>query len=60
MVRAFIDRQRTRASLNKLSGKDLRDIGLIRNDVSSIVHIPLPSSGALDLSNIRKARSGNW
>lgn len=60
MVRKFIDRQATKANLEKLPEKHLRDIGLIRNDVSSIAHAPLPSNGALALFGIRKSRAGNW
>lgn len=60
MVRNFIDRQKMKVSLENLSDKYLRDIGLTRNDVSSIAHMPLSSSGALELSNIGKSRTGNW
>jgi uncharacterized protein YjiS (DUF1127 family) len=60
MVRNFINRQIMKASLEKLSDKHLRDIGLTRNDVSSIARMPLPSNGALELSNICKSRAGNW
>ncbi|WP_298914082.1 hypothetical protein [uncultured Roseobacter sp.] len=60
MVRKFIDRQNMKASLEKLSDKHLRDIGLTRNDLSAISHTPLPSNGALELSNTSKSRAGNW
>ncbi|WP_299553827.1 hypothetical protein [uncultured Tateyamaria sp.] len=59
MVRKFIDRQIMKASLKKLSDKHLRDIELTRNDASSIAHMPLPSNGALALSDIGKTRAGN-
>lgn len=60
MGRKFIDRRTMKANLEKLSDKHLRDIGLTRNDIHSIAHTPLPSNGALALSEIRKSRAGNW
>ncbi|MCP4319130.1 MAG: hypothetical protein GY789_24855 [Hyphomicrobiales bacterium] len=56
----IVDRQKMKASLSRLSAKDLRDIGSMKNDVASIDHIPLPSSGAFELSQLRKSRSKNW
>jgi len=59
-LRKFIERRSVNESLEKLSDKNLRDIGLTLDDVSTIAHMPLPSNGALELSKIRKSRSGNW
>ncbi len=52
--------RRMKASLVDLSAKDLRDIGLTRNDVTSIGDLPLPSSGALELVQTAGSRAGNW
>ncbi|WP_299304528.1 hypothetical protein [uncultured Litoreibacter sp.] len=60
MVRTFFDRRVMKASLEQLSDKHVRDIGLTRNEISSIAHTPLPSHGALELSCICKSRAGSW
>jgi len=56
----IVVRQRVKASLGRLSARGLRDIGLTSNDVTSIGHLPLPSSGALELAQTGKSRAGNW
>ena len=60
MVRNLINRQTMKRSLEKLSDKHLRDIGLTRNDVASINRAPMLSNGTPELSNTRKAQAGNW
>ncbi len=60
MFNEVIDHQRMKASLGELSAKNLRDIGLTKNDVFAIDQMPLPSCGALDLQNTAKARASNW
>lgn len=56
----FIDHRAAKATFEELSEWQLQDIGLTRNDVSSIAHMPLPSAGVSDLAEIAKSRSGNW
>ena len=54
------DRRRMKESLRSLSAKDLRDVGLTRNDVSSIDQLPLSWSSAQELSQTAMRRAGNW
>lgn len=60
MLREATQRRKITASIANLSDKHLRDIGLTRNDVSSIARLPLPFSAAQDLSATARSRAGNW
>lgn len=60
IIKEAVDRHRMKATLRNLSAKDLRDIGLIRNDLSSVDYLPLTSCGAFELSKTARARAGNW
>lgn len=60
MLAEATERRKINTSVGQLSENYLRDIGLTRNDVSSIAQLPLPSSGALELFEIAKSRAGNW
>ena len=53
-------RRALRSSLAKLSKKDLRDIGLTRNDVLASCKSPLKRNAARDLSEISNTRAKNW
>lgn len=48
------------ASLSRLKERDLRDIGLIENDISTANHMPLEADAASALRCARLDRSGNW
>ena len=47
-------------SLNGLKESDLRDIGLIENDISATNQMPLEDDAASSLRRTRLERSGNW
>ena len=53
-------RRKLRNSLRNLSAKDLRDIGLILNDVDAVGAKPLACNAAADLADIARRRVGNW
>ena len=59
-IRGFVQRRQGFASLDMLSDRHLRDIGLTRHDVAALGGATLPSAGGTDLMNIRHGRSGNW
>ena len=48
------------ASLSRLKERDLRDIGLTENDISTVSHLPLDADAASALRRARLDRSGNW
>jgi len=54
------DRNELTESLGNLSAKNLRDIGLIENDVTSIGHLSLSSDASHGLSETRRSRLTNW
>ncbi len=56
----FVNRQRLKAAVGKLSARELRDIGLTENDVSSVGHSSLQSSASELLDKVRRSRAGNW
>lgn len=60
IVLEVIQRRRITTDICHLSEKHLRDIGLTRNDVSSIARLPLPFNAAHDLSRTARSRAGNW
>ena len=45
-------------ALRQLKDRDLKDIGLIDNDISAASHLPLSSDAALHRASL--GRSGNW
>ena len=48
------------ASLSRLKERDLRDIGLINNDITTANHMPLEADAASALRRARLDRSRNW
>ena len=48
------------AALHQLKDRDLKDIGLIDNDISAARHLPLSSDAAAALHRASLHRSGNW
>lgn len=48
------------AALHQLKDRDLKDIGLIDNDISNVSHLPLSSNAAAALHRASLHRSGNW
>ena len=60
VISETIDHNRTKATLSNLSAKNLRDIGLIVNDVTTIECLSLLSTAAHKISEIRRKRSANW
>lgn len=48
------------ASLSRLKERDLRDIGLTENDISTVSQLPLEADAASALRRARLDRSGNW
>ena len=60
IVLEAIQRRRISTGIGHLSERHLRDIGLTRNDVSSIARLPLPFSAAHDFSETARSRAGNW
>jgi uncharacterized protein YjiS (DUF1127 family) len=48
------------ASLRQLKSRDLKDIGLIENDISAAIGLPLSSDAAMSLQRASLGRSGNW
>ncbi|TMV09124.1 hypothetical protein FGK63_08420 [Ruegeria sediminis] len=60
MLRRFLGKNAAKAALENLSDTYLRDVGLTRNDVSSIDRMQLPSAGAVGLIAFRKCHPGNW
>lgn len=47
-------------ALRQLKDRDLKDIGLIDNDISAASHLPLGSDAAAALHRASLGRSGNW
>ena len=47
-------------ALRQLKDRDLKDIGLIDNDISAASHLPLGSDAAAALHRACLHRSGNW
>lgn len=48
------------AALRHLKGRDLRDIGLIDNDITAANNLPLSTNAATALHLTSLGRSGNW
>ena len=53
-------RRAQNASLSRLTRRDLKDIGLVDDDISSANSLPLDSDAAAFLSSTRQRRIGNW
>ena len=47
-------------ALRQLRDRDLKDIGLIDNDISVASHLPLGSDAVAALHRASLGRSGNW
>ncbi len=48
------------ACLRQLKSRDLKDIGLIENDICAANGLPLSSDAATSLHSAILGRSGNW
>ena len=48
------------AVLSQLKDRDLRDVGLIDNDITNAKHLPLGTSATSALHGASFSRSGNW
>ncbi len=59
-IMEICSRRAQAASLRQLKESDLKDIGLIENDISSVNHMSLDSDAASVLRRTRLGRSGNW
>lgn len=60
MIEELRARRAVRRALGQISDGQLRDAGLIRNDVDTACGHPLSHSSASDLRAAARARSGNW
>jgi len=60
VVAEIRDRMETRKSLDNLSPRYLRDIGLIESDIDSANSAPLSQEAATELKTKARVRSGNW
>jgi uncharacterized protein YjiS (DUF1127 family) len=56
----FQVRRAQTASLSCLKSRDLRDIGLIDNDISAANSLPISANAAMALHRARQGRIGNW
>ncbi len=54
------DRKEISKALGKLSPKEMRDIGLIQNDVESACSNRLSKDASTELLRTARLRSGNW
>jgi len=53
-------RNATRRTLGRISDRQLRDAGLIRNDIEAASHHPLSQPFGAELRAIARGRIGNW
>ena len=60
LVTELRDRKEIRQALGKLSPQEMRDIGLIQNDVESACSRPLSKGVSTEILSSARLRSGNW
>lgn len=60
MFRELNRRLKMQSSLGKLSARDLRDIGLTKDDVASAGHYPLSQNTSETLRQKTLQRATNW
>ena len=60
LILEIANRQRLKSTIGNLSAKDLRDVGLTENDLTSVRILELSSSAQKLLHDARNDRIGNW
>lgn len=56
----FAHRQSSMREISSLDERRLRDVGLTRNDIDAVKHLPLDTDAAAELQHISKSRARNW
>ena len=54
-----VRRAQTR-SLGRLTSRELKDVGLIENDIAAANNLPIGSDAAMALKQASRGRLGNW
>lgn len=60
IILEVVKRQGLKSNIGKLSARDLRDVGLTENDVTSAQGASWAASASELLSEARRTRAGNW
>ena len=60
LILEVVNRQRLKSTFGKLSARDLRDVGLTENDVTSAQGASLATSASELQREARIARAENW
>lgn len=60
LIQEFVNRQEMKRSMGRLSERDLRDIGLMKDDTDSTLRAPMSSDASQMLHNALRGRASNW